>query len=311
VRHNVIYNVGHTSISGGHGIMRQWPKSFGDSDHPDFFRWDFYGNLIFAVEQRIYSFIPKKEYCHMTIDEGKSILIDETNDDDMKARIAHNVVLFGGVDHIRLKKNPNMQVVNNVVLAEPGRTSPTPDGITAVKKPAIPGLNLSGNLVQTFNGSFAFDVADHFEDPDSSSRLNNNYYCGGGRVRTELPGITDFGSDAAVFRDAAALDFRAVEALPQGVGVSEDVLERLKALVEDYAVNVTPSGWRHDHARMVQTIIDSAPQEHLSFAGEGASRKESGEKALYFDAISKEYKDICKCNQIELIPPHEYWEAVH
>jgi len=128
-------------------------------------------------------------------------------------------------------------------------------------------------------------------------------------VRRELPGITDLGPEAAVFRDAAALDFRADAALPEGVGVSEDVLQRITGLVEDFAIDVRASGWRHDHVRMVQTIVDSAPREHLSFAGEGDSRQEPGEKALYFDVISKTYKDMCKCNKIELIPPHEYWEA--
>jgi len=156
VRHNVIYNVGHSSLSAGHGIMRQWPKSFKDADHPDFFRFDFYGNLIFAVEQRIYSFIPKKEYCHMTIDEGKPILIDETSDEDMKARIAHNIILFGGVDHIRLKKNPNMQVLNNAILSEPGRTSPTPDGITAVKKTENSRPDSVGQLGADLRGQLCF-----------------------------------------------------------------------------------------------------------------------------------------------------------
>ena len=57
VRHNVVYNIAHHSISGGHGIMRQWERNFGDEDpdDPGYYRWDFYGNLVFAVEQRIYS----------------------------------------------------------------------------------------------------------------------------------------------------------------------------------------------------------------------------------------------------------------
>ena len=57
VRHNVVYNIAHHSISGGHGIMRQWERNFGDDDPDDlsYHRWDFYGNLMFAVEQRIYS----------------------------------------------------------------------------------------------------------------------------------------------------------------------------------------------------------------------------------------------------------------
>ena len=57
VRHNLVYNIGFHSISGGHGIMRQWERNFGDDDpdDPRYYRWDIYGNLVFAVEQRIYS----------------------------------------------------------------------------------------------------------------------------------------------------------------------------------------------------------------------------------------------------------------
>ena len=57
VKHNVVYNIAHHSLTGGHGIMRQWNQTFGADDPDDlrFYRWDFYGNLVFAVEQRIYS----------------------------------------------------------------------------------------------------------------------------------------------------------------------------------------------------------------------------------------------------------------
>lgn len=308
VRNNVIYNIGHTSITGGHGIMRQWPKTFGNDDDPDYYRWGFYGNLIFAVEQRIYSFTPKKEYCQMLIDEGKGILIDETRDKVMKARIAHNVVLYGGVDQIRLKTNPNMEVTNNAVLSEQGRTSPIVDGITAVKKPLIPGLVFRDNLVQTFPESFSIDVAEHFPDAASRERCTNNYYGGGGRVRESLPGITDLG-EVQVFRDPSSLDFRPSQEVPAGVGVAEEVLAKLRSLMEDSSIDVRASGWRHDHVRMTETIVDSAPRGHVELRGEGKSKHESDKQALWFDVISDEYKAICGCKELELIPPQEYWDA--
>ena len=80
---NVIYNIGHTSLSGGHGIMRQQGSgSFSTNDDLNKYRWDIDGNLIFNVHQRIYSWVPWKGYLNMTLDEGKPILIDETPNHD-------------------------------------------------------------------------------------------------------------------------------------------------------------------------------------------------------------------------------------
>ena len=62
----------------------------------------------------------------MVIDEGKSILTDITKDTKMTARISQNLMLFGGVDHLRLKENPNMLVQNNAIMAEEGRDHPVP-----------------------------------------------------------------------------------------------------------------------------------------------------------------------------------------
>eukprot|EP00930_Biecheleria_cincta_P075583 TRINITY_DN6275_c0_g1_i4.p1 TRINITY_DN6275_c0_g1~~TRINITY_DN6275_c0_g1_i4.p1 ORF type:complete len:703 (-),score=124.45 TRINITY_DN6275_c0_g1_i4:164-2272(-) len=303
VRYNVIYNIGWASLSGGHGIMRKWDRNHGQDD-PAYYRFDFYGNLLFAVEQRIYSFITTKAYCHMTIDEGKGILADESSDKEMKARIAHNLVLFGGVDHIRLKYNNNLEVLNNAVMPEEGRTDPVPDGITAVNSKKIP-MVVKNNLVHSFPGSWPLDVSGHFTSDDYPDHLDQNYYSGGGDVRKELPGISDVSS---VFRDPEALDFRASSTLPSGVGVDEAILMKVFETVEDYGVRVAATGWRHDHVKMVETIVNSAPAEHLSGPTIGDSKKEKGKQALWFDVISKTYKDICKCNKLELIPPEEYWE---
>jgi hypothetical protein len=92
---NVIFNIAQTSLSGGHGIMRQQGSgSFSTNDDTTKYRWDINGNLIFNVHQRVYSWVPSKGYLNMTLDEGKSILIDETpnHDTGMRARITNNVI---------------------------------------------------------------------------------------------------------------------------------------------------------------------------------------------------------------------------
>lgn len=92
---NVIHDVATTSLSGGHGIMRQQGSgSFGPADEAGNLRWDISGNLLFNVEQRLYSWVPSKGYLNMTLDEGKPINIDETTDTDMTARISDNVVTY-------------------------------------------------------------------------------------------------------------------------------------------------------------------------------------------------------------------------
>eukprot|EP00931_Biecheleriopsis_adriatica_P104080 TRINITY_DN78821_c0_g1_i1.p1 TRINITY_DN78821_c0_g1~~TRINITY_DN78821_c0_g1_i1.p1 ORF type:complete len:722 (-),score=104.74 TRINITY_DN78821_c0_g1_i1:79-2178(-) len=306
VRYNVIYNIGWASLSGGHGIMRKWDINFGKDD-PSYYRFDFMGNLLFAVEQRIYSFISTKGYCHMVLDEGKSILIDESTDKDMKARIAHNLVLYGGVDHIKLKYNTNLEVLNNAVMPEENRTDPNPDGITAVNSKKIP-MTFKYNLAYTYPGSFAIDVSKHFDEADSPELVDRNYYSGGGAVRSMLPGISKVPS---VFRDASNLDFRSSPDLPGGVGVDEDILTRLFDVVSDYGIKVEPTGWRHDHVAMTQAIVDAAPTEHLEAPTVGKSKHDKDHMALWFNVKSKYYKDLCNCNKVELIPPDEYWQSVN
>ena len=121
---NIIHNIATTSLTGGHGIMRQQKgQEFFDDDLAGVYRWDIRENMIFTVEQRIYSWIPKKGFIEMVIDEGKSILIDDPKDTDgnqeeMSARIINNVIAFGVVDHIRLKSTPNLEVSHNSIYSE-------------------------------------------------------------------------------------------------------------------------------------------------------------------------------------------------
>eukprot|EP00929_Paragymnodinium_shiwhaense_P002895 TRINITY_DN10320_c0_g2_i2.p1 TRINITY_DN10320_c0_g2~~TRINITY_DN10320_c0_g2_i2.p1 ORF type:complete len:250 (-),score=45.24 TRINITY_DN10320_c0_g2_i2:85-834(-) len=246
----------------------------------------------------------------MVLDEGKGILIDKSDDEAMKARIAHNLVLYGGISHIQLKWNSNMEVLNNAVMAERGRVSPTPHGITSVKRPnPIPNMTFANNLAHTFAGSNAFDISDHY-DSGGSPRLHDNYFSGGGGDRRERPGVEDLGADASVFQDASSLNFKASRALPAGVGVDETLLQKIMDLAAEHSVLIEPSGWRHDHVRNVQTIVDNVPQEHLRFQKVEKSKHDKHRQALWFQVKSKEYRQLCKCRRLELIPPDKYWASV-
>eukprot|EP00443_Scrippsiella_acuminata_P096246 CAMPEP_0115587468 /NCGR_PEP_ID=MMETSP0272-20121206/8218_1 /TAXON_ID=71861 /ORGANISM="Scrippsiella trochoidea, Strain CCMP3099" /LENGTH=1062 /DNA_ID=CAMNT_0003022541 /DNA_START=46 /DNA_END=3233 /DNA_ORIENTATION=- len=320
LHYNLIYNIGQSSLSGGGGIHRKWTVNFGTDDDPEHYRWDIFGNAVWSVEQRIYSFIPWKGYCLMEIDEGKPISVDSTRDKNMKARIAHNLVLYGGGGPHQVLVNPNLEVYNNMVMGEPNRTQPTPDGITvkgdsgtAIKCSGecifggyIEGLKLFNNLVHTGPGSIAFGMTDQFEESDNPNRINHNYFSGGGRIQPEyMPGLSSLPIEqsSSVFRAPGSEDYRPSDVLPEGVGVNQTIVKHLLDMARDYGVEIVPSGWRHDHCRMVQTIVGSYPTEHLMAPELGTSKYKTDHVAYTFKVQSVFYKQLCKCKTIELIFP--------
>jgi len=328
VRYNIIYNIAHASLSGGAGIHRQWMIDLpdgDDADDPRYFRYDLYGNLLFNVEQRIYSFIPWKGYCHMILDEGKTIEFDPCRDTRMRARVAHNLLLYGGVTHLRLKPTANLQIQNNAVFAEPRKTNPTADGTTAKGESPTgdrcvnhacnyggPLINLTffNNLAHTENGSWAYNLVGQFNDGDYPARVGHNYYSGGGGSK----GVPQSREVSSVFQAPLANNFRAESSLPytDSLGVDPSVLEHLFAMAWEYNVTVAPAGWTHDHCRNVQTIICSAPQAHVNEPTIGAASRppsKVGERAFIFQVTSEHYQKFCQCTTIEVIPPHGYFET--
>ena len=125
--------------------MRQWDSRFGDDDL-NYYRLDISGNLFVNVGQKIYSWIKTKGFCTMELDEGKSILLDETNDSVLKMRFSRNVFLHGGITEIRLKKHPNVEVYQNSIYLDTNRKHPVPQGITC-KDNGMPGLQVHSNLI--------------------------------------------------------------------------------------------------------------------------------------------------------------------
>lgn len=59
-----------------------------------------------------------REYSLFELDEGHPIIYDirvcdyDSTCIDMRARVAHNLLLSSGVDRIRAKSNPNVDIIN-------------------------------------------------------------------------------------------------------------------------------------------------------------------------------------------------------
>jgi hypothetical protein len=325
VHNNVIYNIGHISLSGGHGIMRKWERNFsvqptdgnqGVDVYTDTYpyRFDITGNLLLAVEQRIYSRVFNKGYSLLVLDEGKPILIDETQDTDLRSRISHNLVLYGGVDHIRLKQNPNMEVHNNSILPDLSRTDTAPDGIT--DKTKLPNLKFYGNLIAS--KGIAVDLDDSFmvngvdEDP-MMVRKYANYIGGGGTFTSNLRGVTNLGADVNnLFSNVATNDFRSVVTDPAGipVGVSEAYLTTMMDLVDEYAIGLTPSGWMNQHLRNAETLMANVPSDVFDTSTYyiGTSSIEEGHQALFLKF--KDSDGTWLYNKLGASPTSAAWNAL-
>ncbi|MEZ5534456.1 MAG: ImpA family metalloprotease [Thiolinea sp.] len=317
VHDNIVHNIGHSSLSGGHGIMRKWPRNFSvnptdgttnpthgvapgaDIYKQDYdYRFDITGNMVLAVEQRIYSRVFNKGYSNLTIDEGKPILIDETDDTDPKSRISHNLVLYGGVDHIRLKQNPNMEVHNNSILADLSRTDTAPDGITDKNK--LPNLQFYGNLVAS--KGIAIEVDDSFLDSSGDDidptmqKKYDNFVGGGGTVpKGPIAGITDAGGTNAgsLFADVANNNFAPVVSGNTVIpGVGSAYLTKLFTMADEYAVKVQPGGWSHDHLKNAEYIIGNVPKAVFDTSTYyiGPSTIEEGHQAIYIKFIDTDGK---------------------
>lgn len=265
---NIIHSIATTSLSGGHGIMRQ--QSSGPLTTPDTgttFRWDLQNNLIFNVEQRIYSWVPSKGYIDMVLDEGKPILVDDPADDSailytMKARIMNNIVAYGAIDQIRLKSTPNLTVSNNTVYS----ASPQADGITDKVGDAgyrkFTDTKILNNAVQTMNGTTSFDMADILAQgvsPYTPPTISGNYTAVGNILPSGTSGITATTSSLFVNPNSGNFRINPSLGLPSTLGVKDSILDSIDARVARYAVQVKWDQWNNDHLKLTQTILDNIP----------------------------------------------------
>ena len=257
---NIIYNIGQTSLSGGHGIMRQQGSgSFTDSDDPTKYRWDIDGNMIFNVHQRIYSWVPSKGYLNMTLDEGKPILIDETPDHDtsMRARIRNNVVAFSKIDAIRLKPTNGLEVLNNSIFTKDihadGITN-TVNGFNAnVYGDPFLNFNCSNNAVEVISTKDSYHLDDALNSAGSS--FANNYAAYGSVV----PSTLAIFQNTDMFVDPNNGNFNLINTNLTNVGVESSVLTALNNLASNSNVTIANDNWEHDHLKMTQTMLDNVP----------------------------------------------------
>ncbi len=266
---NIISNIATTSLSGGHGIMRQQKgQEFFDNDLSGVYRWDIRDNLIFNVAQRIYSWVPQKGYIEMVIDEGKSILIDDPQDSDniqenMSARIKNNIVAFGTVDHIRLKSTPNLEVSNNCIftfsIKADGITDKVGDGPT----PKFTNFICKNNAAQTNSSVFAIEIDNCIGETTTAGGtpiVSGNYSMDGNIKPSNQTGLIKL-TGSQLFVNPLQGNFRINPSLslPSTTGVESSVLDSLDKKVNSFGVVIAAENLDVDHLKLTQTILDNIP----------------------------------------------------
>lgn len=260
VKGNIIKNIALTSLSGGHGIMRQQGSgSFVDSDDPTKYRWDLDGNLIFNVHQRIYSWVPWKGFLNMTLDEGKPILIDETPDHDqnIKARIRNNIVAFNKIDAIRIKPTNNLEVSNNSVYTQDSDhgdgITDTTTGFNTANGTPFNNFICQNNAVQVLPSKFDYELG---ESMASTNALASNNY---GAFGTINPSGVATNLNADLFVNPEIGDFNLKSGIPSTIGASLSTINDLAARTTLFNVDIANDNWEHDHLKNFQTLYDNVP----------------------------------------------------
>ena len=274
---NIIHHIATTSLSGGHGIMRQQKgDEFFDADNLNDYRWDINSNLIYNVQQRIYSWVPSKNFMEMVLDEGKPILIDDPKDTDgipdtMKARIINNIIAFGSIDHIRLKSTPNLEVIQNSIYTQSTHADGITDRSGDTPTPQFINFTCLNNAVQTEASRTSIEVDNAIDEannhPNSSPTISGNYGAGGGVRPVNYPGLNPLGN-VALFVNPDNGNFRINPALglPSNTGVDVSIIEALEQRAAKFGADIVWDGWINDDMILTQTILDNIPNAYDGIA---------------------------------------------
>ena len=277
VKHNIVYRIGHHCMVGGGGLMYggigQVPGDYGDNDpdDPDSWRMDYYGNLIFDVEQRLYSWVKKDNTLTMHLDEGKMLDTQgAATDNYARFRIAENLVLFPGVLAMRIKRLPHGFVMNNSIYLETDKYGA--NGVRVTDNFHNPTFIFSNNAINAGPSAFALDLRGAQPYEGDVNRFHDNYLSGGGFLYAgdirpgTMQAVIDLGSNGTLFSDPSMLDFSLAPDIPRGVGVSASIYNRMMDMAREYNIKVAPLCHRRDHEKLVQLIINSAPTTDFSNA---------------------------------------------
>ncbi len=251
---NIVYNSDWWTIAGSKGIGIT--QAIDDKQNPANGKAlnKIVGNLIFNVEQRVFSHVWAKGFATLTIDEGEAFLIQEgkrqngstSTNYSGKYLIKDNLIVYNGkTGVINLAKN--VDLVNNSYYNNGGATKQSGFRINSGDNIYIAKNAIESNLANTIIYSVK----------NSNITLEQNYAKGVITQKKEsVDGIIKVNK---LFKDPQNLDFSLDRAIPSDIGIAKEALAKIKQKLHLYNITVQREHLEVNKSKMAQYIITHAP----------------------------------------------------
>ncbi len=253
IEKNIVYNCDWWTIAGSKGIGITSAKG---SDANGKYKNKIVGNLIFNIEQRVFSHVWKKGFATLNIDEGEAFLIQEGKQQDGttsssyngKYLIQNNIIMYNGKTGV-LNLAKDINLTNNSYYNNGGATKQSGFRISHTKH-----LNITNNAIESNIANTIIYSRDH---SSSDINLTNNY--AKGEITKDGSTITGIESVSQIFKDPANLDFSIVSDLPQNIGASSSAINNIKSKLALYNIKVNREHMDINKTAQTKYIVEHAP----------------------------------------------------
>ncbi len=253
IKGNIVYNSDWWTIAGSKGVGITTATG---KDANGKYKNKIIGNLIFNIEQRVFSHVWKKKFATLRIDEGEALLIQEGKQNagttsssyNGKYLIKDNLMIYNGkAVSINLAKDVNL--TNNSYYNNGGATKQSGFRISHTNRLTIENNAVESNIPNTIIYSI-----DHF-----SKNINIMHNYAKGTITKNGSSIEGIESVDKLFKEPSNFDFSIVSNLPQDIGVSSTVIADIKNKLELYNIKVDRKHMEIDKAKQTKYIVEHAP----------------------------------------------------
>ncbi|MHC5068131.1 MAG: PKD domain-containing protein, partial [Planctomycetota bacterium] len=243
---NICYNNTWLTTSGGHGLsLSTMTSTDGDANATKVI---IRRNLVFANEEHLFTILHNKPEYSFTVGlEGSGIHVQDNTNNGLgshvgKVLIEDNLSLYNSKAGIHINTVENVTIRNNV-SANNGQHQNT----SGVSLQSATDAVVEDNLLHAIDGIHTIK-----ELGSTTSTYDNNFVRTGA---TDLPATGTTEADE-LFVDQANHDYRPhADIATSGAGMNDDTLTHLWQKVEDYGIEVKPSGWEIDNVGQAQYLL--------------------------------------------------------
>ncbi len=251
IENNIVYNTVWWTTQGTTAIGVEWSNTIDNSTTQNF---KIVGNLVFGNESRIYSRVWNNGYAILTIDEGTAILVQLNEGTYRGGYLIKDNFLFYNGKGIEVLGADNVEIINNTLYQNGTTIGGANKGLFIQK---AENLKIKNNLIEVYGDGNAYNVK------DSTNVINEGNFIIGDNDISELPsGVT---KESKIFTDPKNLDFSILSEITSrpgyvDAGASMATWNKLKTMADEYGIEIKPTGWLPDLAKMNDMIIENPPK---------------------------------------------------